>query len=92
MMDSKVQFQFFDVRTPEEQEKATLGARLLDAEAMRDIEALDRSVALVFHCHHGMRSQSAAERFLRAGFQEVYNLAGGIDAWSQQVDPKIPRY
>lgn len=92
MMDQKKPFQFFDVRTPAEQERATLGARLLDESAMQDIEALDRDTPLVFHCHHGGRSQAAAERFARAGFREVYNLAGGIDAWSQQIDPNIPRY
>ena len=49
-------------------------------------------MAIVVHCHHGGRSQNAAEHFLGKGFRTVYNLAGGIDAWSQQVDPKIPRY
>ena len=92
MIDRKQAFQFFDVRTPEEQQRATLGARLLDDAALRDIEALDHSTPLVFHCHHGGRSQAAAERFLHAGFREVYNLAGGIDAWSQQVDGNVPRY
>jgi monothiol glutaredoxin len=92
MLDQKKPFQFFDVRTPAEQERATLGARLLDEAAVQDINALDRDVPLVFHCHHGGRSQAAAERFVQAGFREVYNLQGGIDAWSQQIDPKIPRY
>ena len=92
MIDQKKPFQFFDVRTPVEQERASLGARLLDEAAVQDIDALDRDTPLVFHCHHGGRSQAAAERFARAGFREVYNLAGGIDAWSLQVDPSIPRY
>lgn len=92
MIEQKKPFQFFDVRTPAEQERATLGARLLDESAAQDIDALDRGTPLVFHCHHGGRSQAAAERFLQAGFREVYNLAGGIDAWSQEIDSKIPRY
>ena len=92
MLDEKKSFQFFDVRTPAEQERATLGARLLDESAVQDLDALDRDTPLVFHCHHGGRSQAAAERFVQAGFREVYNLAGGIDAWSQQIDPSIPRY
>jgi monothiol glutaredoxin len=92
MIEQKKPFQFFDVRTPAERERATLGARLLDESAMQDIDALERDVPLVFHCHHGGRSQAAAERFAQAGFREVYNLAGGIDAWSLQVDPSIPRY
>jgi monothiol glutaredoxin len=47
---------------------------------------------LVFHCHHGMRSQAAAEHCLRLGFTQVYNVAGGIAAWSRDVDPSIPQY
>ena len=92
MIDEKKQFQFYDVRSPAEQERATLGARLLDESAAQEIDALDRGTPLVFHCHHGGRSQAAAERFVQAGFREVYNLAGGIDAWSQQIDPSVPRY
>jgi len=92
MLDAKTPFEFFDVRTPAEQRLATLGARLLDEEAVAYIDTLDKNVPLVFHCHHGGRSQAAAERFLRQGFREVYNLAGGIDAWSTSIDPQIPRY
>jgi monothiol glutaredoxin len=92
MLDAKQRFEFFDVRTPAEQRLATLGARLLDEETASYIEGLDKDTPLVFHCHHGGRSQAAAERFLRQGFREVYNLAGGIDAWSANIDSSIPRY
>ncbi|MEY4577850.1 MAG: glutaredoxin [Pseudomonadota bacterium] len=92
MRDGGTKFEIFDVRTPEEQRLATLGARLLDEQAVAYIETLDKGVPLVFHCHHGGRSQAAAERFVRQGYREVYNLAGGIDAWSSTVDPSIPRY
>ena len=47
---------------------------------------------MVFQCHHGMRSLKAAEHFLTQGFKNVYNLEGGIDAWSQTVDPSVRRY
>lgn len=43
-------------------------------------------------CHHGVRSRAAAEKVLKMGFAKVYNLEGGIDAWSQHVDPKVARY
>jgi len=43
-------------------------------------------------CHHGIRSRQAAEYFLRQGFTNLYNLSGGIDAWSTLVDPSVPRY
>jgi monothiol glutaredoxin len=83
---------FYDVRTPKEREVATLGATLLDDAAMAAIEALPKTTPLAFHCHHGTRSQSAAEHFLKLGFKDVTNLAGGIAAWSRDVDPKIPQY
>jgi monothiol glutaredoxin len=92
MLDAKEKFEFFDVRTPEEQARASLGARLLDDAALRDLEALDKDVPLVFHCHHGGRSQAAAERFVQQGFRHVYNLVGGIDAWSETIDSSVPRY
>jgi monothiol glutaredoxin len=47
---------------------------------------------LVLHCHHGGRSQAAAEHFRSRGFTNVHNLVGGIDAWSTDVDPSVPRY
>ena len=46
----------------------------------------------VSYCHHGIRSQLAAEFLLRQGFEHVQNLVGGIDAWSVDVDASIPRY
>ncbi len=85
--------ELFDVRTPKEREQAKLdGARLLDDEALAYLETLPKETPLAFHCHHGGRSQNAAQHVLGMGFVTVYNLAGGIDAWSQQVDPKVPRY
>jgi len=93
MIDDGVEFEFYDVRTPEEREIASIeGARLLDDEAAKAIEALPRDVALVFHCHHGGRSQAAAEHFGRMGFSKIINMAGGIDAWASEVDPSTPRY
>ncbi len=44
------------------------------------------------HCKMGGRSQKAAEFLQQSGFKKVHNLAGGIDAWSTQVDPKVPKY
>ncbi|MBM4364397.1 MAG: monothiol glutaredoxin, Grx4 family, partial [Deltaproteobacteria bacterium] len=83
----------FDVRTPAERQQASIsGSTLLDRAGQDAIFALPREAMLVFHCHHGGRSQQAAEHFLAQGFTNVHNLAGGIDAWSVEVDPKVPRY
>jgi monothiol glutaredoxin len=85
--------ELYDVRSTAEREKARIeGARLLDEEAQRHILSLPRSTPLYFHCHRGSRSQAAAEHFVAQGFTEVYNLAGGIDAWSREVDPSVGRY
>ncbi|MCR9164281.1 MAG: Grx4 family monothiol glutaredoxin [Nannocystaceae bacterium] len=84
---------FFDVRTPRERSIAKLeGAIHLDGDNVGEMMELPKDTPLVFHCHHGHRSFQAAIRFLEQGFTKVYNVVGGIDAWSQQVDPSIPRY
>jgi len=87
------QLHLYDVRTEDERALASIaGAVLLDAEVADEIVELPRDTPLYFHCHHGGRSQRAAEHFIGEGFTEVYNVAGGIDAWSQRVDPAVPRY
>ena len=82
-----------DVRTVEERAIAAIeGSRLLD-QAYHDALLLrDRDTPIVFQCHHGIRSQQAAEYFREQGFTNLYNLSGGIDAWSTLVDPSVPRY
>jgi monothiol glutaredoxin len=93
MMIRGERFELFDVRTPHEREIARIeGARPLDAEGQKHVEGLDRETPLVFHCHHGGRSQAAAEYCLGLGFKKVHNVRGGIDAWSTTVDPSVPRY
>jgi len=47
---------------------------------------------MVFICHHGIRSQSAARYFENLGFTDVHNLVGGIDAWAHEVDPGVGQY
>ncbi|HLT34629.1 MAG TPA: Grx4 family monothiol glutaredoxin [Enhygromyxa sp.] len=85
--------QLYDVRTPGERAIAAIpGGVLLDAEVAEQIDTLARDTPLYFHCHHGGRSQRAAEHFIGLGFREVYNVTGGIDAWSQEVDPSVERY
>lgn len=92
-LDQSKPFELYDVRTDREREIAEIeGAKVLDREGEEALLALDRETVVVFHCHHGVRSRSAAERFLSLGFKNVYNLSGGIDAWSVEVDPRVARY
>ena len=53
---------------------------------------LDASQPIVCLCHHGMRSLQVVAFLSQQGHESVYNLAGGIDAWSLEVDPTVPRY
>jgi monothiol glutaredoxin len=93
LLDAGTVQHFYDVRTPQERATASIeGTKLLDDAAAAELENLDKSTPIAFHCHHGGRSQNAAEHFLQQGFKNVYNLAGGIDAWSAQIDPTVPRY
>ncbi len=94
MLDAKKPLDLFDVRRPDEREKAKIeAARHLDDAGEAHLRSLDKSSAtLVFHCHHGSRSRAAAERAISEGYKNVYNLEGGIDAWSQTVDTSVPRY
>jgi monothiol glutaredoxin len=94
MIDSGRSFELFDVRTEDERATAMIeGSRLLDQKGYDYLLGLDRNTPIVFQCHHGIRSQSAAEYCLREqGFRNLFNLRGGIDAWSLLVDPSVPRY
>jgi len=93
LLDSGKVTQVFDVRTEKERAIAKLeGTKLLDDAAMASAEQLPKDTQLAFLCHHGSRSRAAAEHFIKLGFTSVYNLAGGIEAWSKDVDPKVPRY
>lgn len=93
LLDSGQPFMLLDVRTPAERAIAAIdGSRLLDQALHDELMQGDRRAPLVFQCHHGIRSQAAAEYFRRAGFTRLYNLAGGIDTWSIEIDPSVPRY
>jgi len=93
VMENGQQLHLFDVREPHELEKARLeNSRLLDQDTVQFIESLGKDEMLVFYCHHGHRSNSAADYFRKQGYTNVHNLAGGIDAWSKEVDSSVPTY
>jgi rhodanese-related sulfurtransferase len=85
-----------DVRELEEYEIARIaGAELLPLSQWPAIAAEnlpDTGQPLLIHCHHGGRSGNATEFLLRNGYSDVTNVAGGIDAWSLEIDPSVPRY
>lgn len=83
-----------DVREQEEYEIARIeGARLLPLSRFPEWAAtLNPEAEIVFMCHHGIRSAQVCSYLAREGFTRLYNLSGGIDAWSVEVDRSVPRY
>ncbi|HET6397669.1 MAG TPA: Grx4 family monothiol glutaredoxin [Pseudoxanthomonas sp.] len=83
-----------DVRPPEERAVAAVAVahRTFDGSGRADLEALPKDTRLAFLCHKGGRSGQAAEDFRARGFTQVFNVEGGIDRWSQEVDGGVPRY
>jgi monothiol glutaredoxin len=83
-----------DVRPLQERELAAIALpyAVLEAGGLEELLTQPHDLALGFLCHHGGRSAQAAEHFRARGFTTVFNIVGGIDAWSQDVDPSVPRY
>jgi rhodanese-related sulfurtransferase len=88
--------QMIDVRQPWEHEVARLAGSVLIPlndlpQRLKEVPS-DGSAIVVLYCHHGVRSLSAATYLHRLGYIHVLSLAGGIDAWSCEVDPDVARY
>ena len=94
MMRDGRELDLVDVREPFEFEIARIpGARLVPLGTLEGaIATFDRDRQIVTMCHQGVRSHAAASLLRSRGFARVWNLAGGIDAWSREVDPAVPRY
>jgi adenylyltransferase/sulfurtransferase len=83
-----------DVRNPEEYAIGRIqGSVLIPLHELKDrLGELNPADMIVAHCHHGMRSARAIQFLREMGFDRTRNLAGGIDSWSEEVDPSVPRY
>jgi adenylyltransferase/sulfurtransferase len=93
-MDARDAFDLIDVREPFEFEIARIdGAKLIPlGEILERADELRREQTFVVHCHSGRRSAEAVRLLKQQGFVNVYNLEGGIDAWSDSIDPTVPKY
>ena len=95
-LDAEDQFLLLDCREAEEFQHVHIeGATLVPmSEIQNRIAELEsaRDREVVVYCHHGMRSLQVAMWLQSQGFTNVKSLAGGIDAWSQLIDPTLPRY
>lgn len=93
-LDNKENFRLIDVREPLEWELARLEtAELLPLSQFAEWhDKLNPADEIVVMCHHGVRSANVCNYLTQAGFEKVWNLSGGIDAYSMEVDKNIPRY
>jgi adenylyltransferase/sulfurtransferase len=82
-----------DVREPHEYQICNIGGHLIPlGDLPKRVNELDSSREIVAHCRSGARSAKAVNFLRQAGFRKVHNLAGGILAWADRVDPKMPKY
>lgn len=86
-----------DVREPHEYALARIeGAQLIPMhtvpQRLQELEAAADEKLLIVYCHHGVRSLSVVEWLRRQGVEQCVSLIGGIDLWSRQIDPSVPRY
>ena len=94
MMDEKKPFVLIDVREPHEYQICKIpGSKLIPlGEVARRMHELNSADEIVVHCRSGQRSAEAVEFLMKAGFSKIHNLKGGVLAWSDEVDPTMPKY
>jgi adenylyltransferase/sulfurtransferase len=93
-LDRKEDVFILDVREPHEYDICRLdGSTLIPlGELPKRVSELNSADDIVVHCRSGVRSAKAVDFLRKAGFRKVKNLTGGILAWSDQVDPSVPKY
>lgn len=95
-LDAGEPFLLLDCRERDEFETVHLdGARLIPmSELQQRVDEIgsDRETEVVVYCHHGGRSLQVARWLTRQGFTDVKSMAGGIDQWAVEIDPRLPRY
>src|SRR5262250_1650935 len=88
-------FTLLDVREPWEVQTSSIeGAKLIPMGEVpsRAHQELDPEEHIVVMCHHGVRSMNVTVWLRQQGFEKVQSMRGGIDAWSRQIDSKVPLY
>ncbi len=96
LRDCGEKFTLLDCREPNEVATARIDGSLHIP--MRDTPArlaelpADKAARIVVHCHHGGRSLRVTQFLRQQGFENAQNMTGGIDAWSLEIDPSLPRY
>jgi adenylyltransferase/sulfurtransferase len=92
-LDAKADIFILDVREPHEYQICNLNGYLIPlGDLPKRVSELDSSREIVAHCKMGGRSAKAVAFLKQAGFAKVHNLTGGITAWAERIDPKMPKY
>jgi adenylyltransferase/sulfurtransferase len=92
-IDAGEDVQLIDVREPFEYQIAQIGGKLIPQNDVPNrLAEIDRDREVVVHCKAGGRSQRIAEFLVQSGYPKVVNLSGGILAWSDEIDPRVPKY
>ncbi len=94
MKDNHAIFQLIDVREPHEYDICNLDGELIpQAEIPHHIDKIDKDKKVVIHCRSGSRSGNMIQWLEKNhGFTNLYNLKGGVKAWSMEIDPSMPTY
>ena len=94
LIDSKADFQLIDVREPHEYDFCNLGGKLIpQAEIPHNLDKISKDKQVILQCRSGSRSGNMVQWLEKNhGYTNLYNLKGGILAWSDQIDPNVPKY
>jgi len=93
MLDDKIDFQLIDVRETYDYEISQIGGELIPmGEVMANLDKISKDRMVVIHCRSGGRSGTIVSVLESMGYENVYNLKGGILAWIAEIDPTLPVY
>lgn len=92
-IDSGENYQLIDVREPYEADICTMGGELIPMGMVMDsLDKVRKDVPVYVHCRSGKRSAAIVQALEANGYSDVYNVAGGILAWADEIDPAMPKY
>jgi sulfur-carrier protein adenylyltransferase/sulfurtransferase len=92
-LDKQEDIQLIDVREEHEAEICEIGGELIPmGDVMDNIDRISRSKPVIVHCRSGKRSGAIVQVLEKQGFDNVYNLRGGILAWAEEIDPSMNKY
>ncbi len=93
LRDNKADFQLIDVREDHEVEIAEIGGLHIPmGDIMDNLDKIEKTKQVVIHCRSGARSGSVCQQLENEGFDNVYNLKGGILAWANEIDATVTKY